>query len=74
MISFFKEIYLDAKNIKEKDPAAKSIISIILLYPGIHAVISHRITHFLYKRHLFFIARALSHWKRKSKKTSNIKK
>ncbi len=64
MISFFKEIYLDAKNIKEKDPAAKSIISVILLYPGIHAVISHRITHFLYKKHLFFIARALSQFSR----------
>ncbi len=60
MKSFFKELYIDAKNIKEKDPAATNIISVILLYPGFHAIINHRIAHFLYNKHIYFIARMIS--------------
>lgn len=43
---FLKNLYLDAKNIKDKDPAARSLISIILLYPGFRAIVDHRIAHF----------------------------
>ena len=57
---FFKNLYLDAKNIKEKDPAAKSILTVILLYPGFHAIISHRIAHFLYCHKLYFLSRIIS--------------
>ena len=60
---FFKTIrnlYFDAKNIKEKDPAAKSIFSVILLYPGFHVLCFHRLNHFLYINHLFFLSRLLS--------------
>lgn len=57
---FFKNLYLDAKNIKEKDPAAKSILTVILLYPGFHAIISHRIAHFLYKHKIYFLSRLIS--------------
>jgi serine O-acetyltransferase len=45
---------------QEKDPAAKSILEIILLYQGLHALISHRIAHFFYKIRLFFLARLIS--------------
>lgn len=57
---FFKNIYEDAKNILEKDPAATNILSVILLYPGFHAILIHKVTHFLYNKHLFFVARAIS--------------
>lgn len=57
---FIKNLYLDAKNIKDKDPAAKSLISIILLYPGFRAIVDHRIAHFLYQHKLFFLARFVS--------------
>ena len=57
---FFKNLYLDAKNIKEKDPAAKSILTVIMLYPGFHAIISHRIAHFLYCHKLYFLSRIIS--------------
>ena len=57
---FFKNLYLDAKIIKEKDPAAKSILTVILLYPGFHAIISHRIAHFLYCHKLYFLSRIIS--------------
>jgi len=57
---FFKELYYDAKNILEKDPAARSMFEVVLLYPGFHALISHRICHSLYKIGLRFIPRLIS--------------
>lgn len=47
-----------------RDPAARSRLEIFLLYPGVHAVIYHRIAHFLYRRHLKFLARCVSQWSR----------
>lgn len=55
-----KDLYLDAKNIKEKDPAAKSLLEVIVLYQGFHILVFYRISHFLYKHKLFFIARLIS--------------
>lgn len=47
------------KTIKDRDPAIKSSIEVIL-YPTFWAMISHSIAHFFYKRKWFFIARAIS--------------
>lgn len=55
-----KELYEDAKNIKQKDPATKSIIEVIILYPGFHILIFYRFSHFLYNNKLFFLARIVS--------------
>ena len=55
-----KDLYLDAKNIKEKDPASKSLLEVIVLYQGFHILVFYRIAHFLYKNKLFFIARLIS--------------
>ena len=55
-----KELYEDALNIMKKDPAAKNILEVILLYPGFHILVFHRLAHFLYKGHLFFFARLIS--------------
>ena len=57
---FLKNLYEDAKNIKQKDPACKNIIEAILLYPGFHILIFHTIAHFFYKYRLFFLARLIS--------------
>jgi serine O-acetyltransferase len=57
---FIKELYEDAKNIKKKDPASKNILEVIILYPGFHILIFHRIAHFLYKNKLLFLARLIS--------------
>ena len=48
----FKIIYEDAKNIKEKDPAAKSLLEVILLYSGFHALFFHHIAHAFYNKKL----------------------
>ncbi|MBU3958764.1 MAG: serine O-acetyltransferase [Candidatus Omnitrophica bacterium] len=55
-IFFYKEI----KAAQQKDPASRSFLEVLVLYQGLHAVISHRIAHFLYKRRVFFLARYLS--------------
>lgn len=48
------------KSIKERDPASKSTLTILLCYPGVHAVIGYRINHFLHKIKLKFLARLFS--------------
>lgn len=60
MLNFFKNIYEDAKNIKDKDPAANNMFEVILLYPGLHAILSHRICHKLYNLKFRFIPRLIS--------------
>ena len=60
MINFFRSLYRDAKNIKRKDPAARNVLEVILLYPGFHILVYHRIAHFLYKNKLYFLARLIS--------------
>lgn len=40
-----------------RDPAARSRLEIFLLYPGIHALIFHRVSHWLWRHHLRFLAR-----------------
>jgi serine O-acetyltransferase len=56
LLFFYQEI----KTARQKDPAARGLFEIIILYQGLHALISHRIAHFFYKTHLFFIARLIS--------------
>lgn len=40
-----------------RDPAARSRLEIFLLYPGVHAIIFHRVSHWLWRHHLRFLAR-----------------
>ena len=53
-------IYYDIKQIRDRDPAAKSDLEVALLYSGFHAVTVHRLSHKLHKRGYHFSARALS--------------
>ena len=50
----------DARNIQRKDPAARSVLEVILLYPGFHILVYHRIAHWLFEHKHFFLARWLS--------------
>jgi serine O-acetyltransferase len=49
------------RAIKREDPAAKSSLEILLCYPGLHAVWFHKVSHWLYRRKRYVIARFLSH-------------
>ena len=60
MLKTLKRLYEDAKNIKKKDPAARNLIEVFVLYPGFHILIFYRISHFLYKIKCFFLARLIS--------------
>lgn len=60
----FKRFRETIDAFKARDPAARSALEIILLYPGFHAIVYHRIAHWLYKRKLFFLARLVSQWSR----------
>jgi serine O-acetyltransferase len=50
----------EIRTVQKRDPAARSIWEIVLLYQGLHALIHHRIAHFFYKKDFFFIARFIS--------------
>ncbi|WP_059004880.1 serine O-acetyltransferase EpsC [Bittarella massiliensis (ex Durand et al. 2017)] len=50
----------DARSILKKDPAARSLAEVVLLYPGYHALLWYRLAHRLYRRKHFFLARLLS--------------
>lgn len=60
LFNTISQLYEDAKNIKEKDPAAKSILEVVLLYPGFHIIVSHKVAHFFYRHKLYFLARLIS--------------
>ncbi len=54
----------EIKAALERDPAAKSGLEIALNYPGLHAIISHRIAHFFYGLKIPIIPRCLSQFSR----------
>ncbi len=56
----FKILNYDLERILKEDPAAKSKIEVLLLYPCIHALIAYRASHFFYKHKMFFLARLIS--------------
>ena len=59
--SHYIRIMIDyLESIKKRDPAAKSIISIILTYPGVKAVFFHQVSNFFYKAGFDLIARIIS--------------
>lgn len=53
-------VWADARSIAKRDPAARSVLEVLFLYPGLHAVAWHRLAHALYRAHLFFLARWVS--------------
>ena len=56
----FKTINYNLSRIVENDPAARSKLEVLLLYPCIHVQIAHKLSHFLYKHKWFFLARLIS--------------
>ena len=60
----WEQLKEDIRTIKERDPAAKNYVEILLCYPGLHAIWFHRIAHSLYQRRWFTTARLISHFNR----------
>jgi serine O-acetyltransferase len=49
------------KAYKDRDPAARSSMEVVLCYPGLHAVIWHKLSHALWGRGLYTLGRFSSH-------------
>ena len=56
----FEEMKNDIRVVKDRDPAAKNWLEIILCYSGLHAIWSHRVAHFFYQHGWFVLARLIS--------------
>lgn len=56
-----EEIKSDFRAVFERDPAARNSLEVILAYPGFHAIVFHRIAHWLWDNHMQLLGRALSH-------------
>jgi serine O-acetyltransferase len=57
---FFKHLKEDIDNIVAKDPAARGPWEVLFCYPGLHAVMVHGLTHWLWTHRMRFAARFLS--------------
>jgi serine O-acetyltransferase len=57
----FKSIREDIRSIFDRDPAARSTLEIVTCYPGVHAMLFHRVSHRLWQWHFYWLARFISH-------------
>lgn len=60
MAGLFKSIRQDIAAVLERDPAARSRVEVFFCYPGLHALWTHRVSHWLWRRKLYLVARMLS--------------
>jgi serine O-acetyltransferase len=58
--TFLQAMAADLAIIKERDPAARSTLEILLCYPGFHALVMHRISHRLWRLRVPLLPRLLS--------------
>lgn len=61
-MKFFERIKKDIRVIFERDPAAKSVLEVVLCYSGLHAIWLHRISHALFTRGWIVSARLVSNF------------
>ena len=57
----FNHIKEDISIVFERDPAARTRFEILTTYPGVHALIMHRFSHWLWKADFFWLGRFFSH-------------
>ena len=57
----FEQIKSDLSIVFDRDPAARSYLEIITTYPGVHAILFHRLAHFFWRIKLYWVARVTSY-------------
>jgi serine O-acetyltransferase len=57
----FAKLRRDIQAVRERDPAARSTLEVLLCYPGVHALACHRFAHAIWRRGWKIPARFLSH-------------
>src|ERR1700690_4165167 len=60
MIGFFRSVREDVAAVFESDPAARSYFEVVVLYPGLHAVWGHHLSHWMWRHRMRFLARFVS--------------
>ena len=60
-MTFWQRVNEDIDAVRQRDPAARSRLEVVLCYPGFHAVTVHRLAHQLFRRQWFTLARFVSH-------------
>ena len=60
----FRELREDIRSVFDRDPAARSFWEVLTCYPGIHALIMHRLAHWLWSRRLRWLGRFTAHLSR----------
>lgn len=57
----FDHLKEDISIVFERDPAARTHLEILTTYPGVHALIMHRFSHWLWKARFYWLGRVFSH-------------
>ena len=57
----FNRLKEDIACVFERDPAAQSVLEILTTYPGVHAVLIHRVSHFFWDAGYLWLARFIAH-------------
>lgn len=60
----FKNLREDVACILERDPAARSKLEVLTCYPGLHAIVVHRLAHRLWTAHFYWLGRFIAHLSR----------
>lgn len=60
----FSHLREDIASVLQRDPAARSKLEVLLCYPGLHALVLHRLAHCFWRRRFSLIARSISYFSR----------
>ncbi|APE30429.1 serine O-acetyltransferase [Halomonas aestuarii] len=55
-----KRLREDINSVFARDPAARNFLEVLTNYPGLHALLAHRLSHWLWQKNLKWLARTLS--------------
>ncbi|WP_372613290.1 serine O-acetyltransferase [Halomonas sp.] len=60
----FDRLREDINSVFDRDPAARNALEVLTNYPGLHALLLHRLGHWLWRKNLKWLARSLSSFSR----------
>ena len=64
VIDLLGKLREDIQTVRDRDPAARNMVEIVLCYPGLHALLFHRVAHFLWRHRMRLLGRLISHLSR----------
>jgi serine O-acetyltransferase len=60
VMRIFQRIKRDIEVVFERDPAARNLLEVLLCYPGLKAILAHRVAHWLWNHNFKLLARIIS--------------